>query len=269
MVARLRRVRVPQGPRRRVRAARLPVDVAASPLPRGVPVRAAERAADGFLPARQPDPRGAAPAPDDPPARRQPQRGRVHRHRHRSDPGRPLLHQGRHTPATSNGSIAARPAGRRSRAWSTSPRPPASAPPRCNASRGPAPATSSPAADRHARRTALWQLGVATPAHTTDTGRTARARAGAPRRARAPGARRVGGDDRRLHHHRRLDRPPPRRAATPLTRRAGRDTDRRRSPTSLTAPSRRRRARDRTPATTDRERHRRSCCSRTRTGRST
>ena len=36
------RVRVPQGPRRRVRAARLPVDLAARPLRAGVPVRAAE-----------------------------------------------------------------------------------------------------------------------------------------------------------------------------------------------------------------------------------
>ena len=48
---RLRRVRVPEVARRCVRAARLPVGVAAAVLPGGVPVRAHERAADGLLPA--------------------------------------------------------------------------------------------------------------------------------------------------------------------------------------------------------------------------
>ncbi len=56
----LRRLRLPQGPQRRLRPARLPVDVAARPLWRGVPVRAPERAADGLLRARQPRARGRA-----------------------------------------------------------------------------------------------------------------------------------------------------------------------------------------------------------------
>ena len=56
----LRRLRLPQVPQRRLRAARLPVDVAAGPLRPGVPVRAAERAADGLLRPRQPRPRGPA-----------------------------------------------------------------------------------------------------------------------------------------------------------------------------------------------------------------
>ena len=54
MVAGLRRLRLPQVPQRRLRAARLPVDVAARALRPGVPVRAAERAADGLLRPRQP-----------------------------------------------------------------------------------------------------------------------------------------------------------------------------------------------------------------------
>jgi error-prone DNA polymerase len=45
----LRGLRLPQGAQRRLRPARLPVDVAAGALRRGVPVRAAERAADGLL----------------------------------------------------------------------------------------------------------------------------------------------------------------------------------------------------------------------------
>ena len=56
----LRRLRLPQGARRRLRPARLPVDLAARPLRPGVPLRAAQRAADGLLPARLARPRGAA-----------------------------------------------------------------------------------------------------------------------------------------------------------------------------------------------------------------
>ena len=57
----LRRLWLSQGARRRLRPARLPVDVAARPLRPGVPVRAAERAADGLLRARQPRARGRKP----------------------------------------------------------------------------------------------------------------------------------------------------------------------------------------------------------------
>ena len=62
-------LRLPEGARGRLRPARLPVDLAARPLRAGVPVRAAERAADGLLPARRARPRRAA-ARDDGPASR-------------------------------------------------------------------------------------------------------------------------------------------------------------------------------------------------------
>ena len=58
---RLLGLRLPQGPRRRLRPAGLPVDLAARPLRARVPVLAARRAADGLLPARRPRPRGPAP----------------------------------------------------------------------------------------------------------------------------------------------------------------------------------------------------------------
>ena len=57
---RLLGLRLPQGALGRVRAARLPVHLAARALPPGVPLRAAERAADGLLPARLAGARGAA-----------------------------------------------------------------------------------------------------------------------------------------------------------------------------------------------------------------
>ncbi len=57
----LRRLRLPQGARRRVRPARLPVHVAARPLRPRVPVRAAQRAADGLLPPRHAGARGRRP----------------------------------------------------------------------------------------------------------------------------------------------------------------------------------------------------------------
>ena len=56
----LLRLRLPQVARRRLRPARLPVDLAAGPLRPRVPLRAAQRAADGLLPARRARPRGAA-----------------------------------------------------------------------------------------------------------------------------------------------------------------------------------------------------------------
>ena len=54
-------VRLPQGARRGLRPAGLPERLAAPPLPRRVPLRAAQRAADGLLPARLARPRRAAP----------------------------------------------------------------------------------------------------------------------------------------------------------------------------------------------------------------
>ena len=60
MIVGLLGLRLPQGPRRGVRPARLPVDLAARALRPGVPVRAAQRAADGLLPAGRARPRGPA-----------------------------------------------------------------------------------------------------------------------------------------------------------------------------------------------------------------
>ena len=57
---RLLGLRLPQGALGGLRAARLPVDLAARALPPRVPLRAAERAADGLLPARLAGARGAA-----------------------------------------------------------------------------------------------------------------------------------------------------------------------------------------------------------------
>ena len=71
---RLLGLRLPQVPLGGVRAARLPVDLAAGPLRARVPLRAAERAADGLLPARRAGPRGPAPRPRGPAARRQRER---------------------------------------------------------------------------------------------------------------------------------------------------------------------------------------------------
>ena len=73
---RLLGLRLPEGARGRVRAARVPVDVAAPLLPGGVPVRAPERAADGLLSARDARPRRAAPRGGGASGRRQPERRR-------------------------------------------------------------------------------------------------------------------------------------------------------------------------------------------------
>ena len=61
---RLLRLRLPQVACRRLRAARVPVGVAAPLLRGGVPLRAAQRPADGLLPAGEPRPRRAAPRRD-------------------------------------------------------------------------------------------------------------------------------------------------------------------------------------------------------------
>ena len=71
---RLLGVRLPEVALGRVRAARLPVGVAAPPLPGRVPLRAAERAADGLLPAGQSRPRRPAARGGGAAARRQPER---------------------------------------------------------------------------------------------------------------------------------------------------------------------------------------------------
>ncbi len=74
---RLLGVRLSQGARGGVRAAGLPVDLAAGALRARVPVRAARRAADGVLSTGRAGPRGAAARDRDPGARRQRQRGEL------------------------------------------------------------------------------------------------------------------------------------------------------------------------------------------------
>ena len=88
---RLLRLRLPQVARRCVRAACLPVGVAAALLPRRVPVCPAERAADGLLPAVLARPRRPAARDRGAPAARQPQRREV-LDRRRCDADRPRLH---------------------------------------------------------------------------------------------------------------------------------------------------------------------------------
>jgi len=68
----------PQGPRRGLRPARLPVHLAARALRAGAPVLAAQRAADGLLSARRPRARGPAPRHRRARRRRQRQRGGLH-----------------------------------------------------------------------------------------------------------------------------------------------------------------------------------------------
>ena len=87
-------LRLPEGPRRRLRPARLPVDLAARALRPGVPVRAAQRAADGLLRLRHARARGAAARHPAAGRRRQRQRGRVH-DRRRERPHRPRLRERR------------------------------------------------------------------------------------------------------------------------------------------------------------------------------
>ncbi len=77
---------------RRLRAARLPVGVAAPPLPGRVPLRAPERAADGLLPAREPRPRRPAARGGGAPARRQPAARAKCTDRGRRSPDRARLH---------------------------------------------------------------------------------------------------------------------------------------------------------------------------------
>ena len=74
----LLRLRLPQVARGRVRPPRLPVGVAAAPLPGRVPLLAPERAADGLLPAVDARPRCPAAGRGDPPSGRQPERGALH-----------------------------------------------------------------------------------------------------------------------------------------------------------------------------------------------
>ena len=191
---RLLGLRLPEGPRRRLRPARLPVHLAARPPRPGVPLRADERAADGLLRAGHAGPRGPAardrPAPagrererravhgrvgagawaaQPPPRRRAPRVGAAplaaarHRDRPRSCGSGSGSSSGCARTRSRRSSRRARRAGRSGRSRISR--------------RGPA--RGGPSLDRlawagacdsliggsaeHARRTALWQLGVAVP----------------------------------------------------------------------------------------------------------
>ena len=133
---RLLGVRVPEGPRGRLRPARLPVDLAAGPLRTRVPLRALERAADGLLSAGRAGARGAAAGDRGAAAGRQPQRrgvlGRASgRHEGGREPAvrhRPRLHRpglpaeegapgARRRARARRRLIRAWPTSRRARAW--------------------------------------------------------------------------------------------------------------------------------------------------------
>ena len=200
-------LRLSQGPRRRVRAARLPVDVAAGPLQPGVPVLAAQRAADGLLSARCARPRGAATRDRGAGARRQRERGGVRDRAtlERRGTGRVRIGLGyvrgvREQEVTAV-DLGAPGGGTLPQPRPISPRGPGRARPRSSCSPGRAPATRScdgMATPSSARRIALWQLGVATPGRQ----RPRRDPAGAPARpagaAEAARAVAVGVDARRL-----------------------------------------------------------------------
>ena len=207
---RLLGLRLPQGPRRRVRAARLPVDLAARALRPGVPVRAAQRAADGLLRLRHARPRG--PAARDPDAA-PPTSTRARWSARWPPTARVRLGLGyvRGVRADEVAAlVAARERGRaRSARWPTSPRAPGRGRPSleklawagaCDALAG---VEAGADGANRARRAALWQLGVAAPGDA----RCARARSSRCRwSCPAPPALRplaaVGVDGRRLRDDR-------------------------------------------------------------------
>ena len=218
-------LRLSQGARRRVRVARLPVDVAARPLRPRVPVLAAQRAADGLL---SPDAlvheaqrRGIevlAPDVNESGAECDMELDEVDRAGRRADAARPA------------GLVAAGCATRRSRqlgyvrgvARRVERSSPASAgvpEPRPGARGGPgAPSLEllawsgacdslvGGAAHRSARRIALWQLGVATPGRKVPGGTQLALPLDLPAPPELRRALGVGGDARRLRDD-RADRP--------------------------------------------------------------
>ena len=162
---RLLGLRLPQGPRGGVRAAGLPVDLAARALLPRVPVRAAQRAADGLLPARRPGPRRPAARDRGAPARPRAQPGAVHGAGRRGGAGRAGLRargaRGRRARAGGCPPPSS-PAGASAR-WRRQPRPPASpaATPTPGATRwsawpGRAPATAWRNGSRRGGRCGRW-----------------------------------------------------------------------------------------------------------------
>ena len=267
MIVGLLGLRLPQGPRRRLRPARLPVDLAARALRPGVPVRAAQRAADGLLRARRARARGPA-ARDRGAARPTSTRARsectVEPRRRRAPRVRIGLGYVRGR-ARRRGRARSWPRARRGGpfriARPTSPRARAPGAPRWSSSRGRARATRwrrrRPAAPRcgalgavAARRRGARRARA--------RGHAARAAARRCRRRRAlRGARRAGSDARRLRDDRAdAGRAPARRCCAPRAAGRARST----SATSSTLPPRRaragRRAGGRPPAAGDGQGHR-------------
>ena len=164
-------------------AARLPVGVAAPPLPARVPLRAPERAADGLLSAGDARARRAAARGRDAPAARQPQRGGVH------DRGRRGARRARST---------CRAWARRTRPRSSARRPYASIR-RARAADAAVAATSSMRSSQSGacdafgptRRELLWRLGLVPRAQTVpgSAARRSSSRCRSSRRWRRPSCR--------------------------------------------------------------------------------
>ena len=202
----LLRLRVSEGALGGVRPARLPVGLAAGPLRPRVPLRAAERAADGLLPARLARPRGAAArGPGRAPRRRAQRRPLPGRARARR-PDRP--HRARLREGGSRGGDGG--AGRRARArWPLHrhrrPRDPLGRRPRRARAAGLGRCPRRPAAGSpRGLLAARGRRGPAAGGRGTPAAAAARAAAG----ARARGPRPLGDDGRELS----LDRDQPRRA---------------------------------------------------------
>ena len=156
-------LRLPEGARGGVRAARLPVDLAAGALRAGVPVRAAERAADGVLSPGRARARGAAARDDRAAAAHRPQRRRV--------PGRETIagaHRARLRPGREGGrgegaGGGARPRGPFADAGDLAAR--------SGAGRDTLERLAwAGACDDLPRREALWQMGVVTPGRAVPGG---------------------------------------------------------------------------------------------------
>ena len=228
---RLLGLRLPQGPRGGVRPARLPVDVAARPLRARVPVRAAQRAADGLLRARHAGARGAAQGHRADRAGREPVRRGVRRSTPRGGSGSGSTTSSGRAAREVAALVAAREEGGPFRsladlasragagravldrlAWAGA----------CDAL---AAAEEGAGGAARARRTALWRLGVAAPGTAVgDAGTQLALPLELPGAPGLRGAARLGRDDRRLRHDRADARPPPGRAAAPrAARRRGHD----------------------------------------------
>ena len=137
---RLLGLRLPEGALGGLRAARLPVHLAAGALPPGVPLRAPERAADGLLPAGRAGARGAAARGGGAAAVRGQERGGVPGRGRRRPDGPRLRDRREGGRGARDGRPSAAPAGARSATWPAAPAP---RPRRSAGSPGRAPATRS------------------------------------------------------------------------------------------------------------------------------